>query len=408
MRMDELLDEIYQEESDLLKLEEEKELEEVLLRQENMVLQKIKQEQQKEKIFEKSEQKQDEKIMFGEPKHEQGEKRNVHKPQQGKNGEMPVEKSEENEDETQNYVVEFPAKKKTRKRINRKKIFIILAAAVMMFGTVVSASQYYDLDIRLQKMIGSSEVMKDLSGGFVQIGVSDTDKDVTVTATQAIGDKNSQWIILDTNIPWEAGKEGYYMFENFNILFYKKTQTPKPGGYSVESYNNNGFVSFFISAEIQNINRLSVCFSMDKILEYDSVEDDVEDGRMVSDGSWKLGWKNKYAANAKVSYPMKTVDFSTENGTNFSALIYKIEYSPLNIRVEMIKNPKKQVSTQLEDAEITSVTLKDGTVVPAQASQGGSYNNTFLYTSISFESMGKINLEEVKSITIGGEEIGLN
>ena len=104
---------------------------------------------------------------------------------------------------------------------------------------------------------------------------------------------------------------------------------------------------------------------------------------------------------------MELVEIFSENGTSFSALVYKIEHSPLNIRVEMIKNPTTKSSTQMELIEIASVTLKDGTIVPASVSQSGSSNNTFLHTSISFESMGKINLEEVKSIRIGGEEIEL-
>lgn len=364
MKMDELLDEIYQKEADLLKIEEEEqEIEETLLRQENIVLQRIRKEQS--------------------------------------------ERMEQKQGVKQNYIVQFPAKKKNGKRIKRKKIAVILVAAVMMFGSVVSASQYYDLDIRLEKMIGSGEVMKDLPGGFVQVGVSDTDKKVTLEATQTIGDKNSQWIVLDTNIPWKAGKDGYYMFENMNLLFYKNSQKPEPGGYSVESYNNNGFVSFFVSAEVKDINRLSVCIECSSILEYDSLEDDAKDGRVVSDGNWKLEWKNRYTGNANITYPMEMVEIFSENGTSFSALVYKIEHSPLNIRVEMIKNPTTKSSTQMELIEIASVTLKDGTIVPANVSQSGSSNNTFLHTSISFESMGKINLEEVKSIRIGGEEIEL-
>lgn len=129
---------------------------------------------------------------------------------------------------------------------------------------------------------------------------------------------------------------------------------------------------------------------------------------VVSDGSWKLEWKNKYTGNAHTIYPMKMAEFKDDKGNSFTGLVYKIEFSPLIIRAEIVKNPMEKSNTQLENIEITSVTLKDGTVLPARMSQSGSSNNTFLDTSISYESMGKVNLSEVETITVGGVEIELD
>lgn len=384
MRMDELLDEIYAEEANLLQLEnEEADMKDTLLRQERLVLQKIREEQSENR---------------------KGENR---KEEDRKNIEIENRKQKRSKTvELENFSEETIHKSTPkRKRIKKKRLFLILAAAVMMFGSVVSASRYYDLDIRLEKMVGSSNVMKDLSGGFVEVGVSDTDDNITITATQAIGDKNSQWIVLDTNIPWTVGEEGYYMIADTNFDFSKRrNQATETCGYYVEPYNNNGLVSFLVSAEVEGINRLYVSLNCQTIM----VEYEGGERHVVSDGSWKLEWKNKYTGNAHTIYPMKMAEFKDDKGNSFTGLVYKIEFSPLIIRAEIVKNPMEKSNTQLENIEITSVTLKDGTVLPARMSQSGSSNNTFLDTSISYESMGKVNLSEVETITVGGVEIELD
>lgn len=281
------------------------------------------------------------------------------------------------------------AKHKTFTRFSRKKFVVLAAAAVMMFSMVAFAREN-DWDIEMAEMLGLSGAMEELDGGYVKLDVADRDDGITVTAAQAIGDQNFQWIQVDTDVSWNVGEEGYYMFEEVEFDFRKKNGEFLEGGTTFYSYNNNGMVSFMLHAEgVQKVNRAKVNIKLGKLYRYESRD---AEGVLVSDGAWELSWRNYYASNTITKYPLKLKD---------GLLIRKIEISPVSMHAEAVKTRSKE----LDCITIEQITLEDGTVIACRDVSSGNSNNVLLDNFVVYENWESVDLEEIKSVTINGVEV---
>lgn len=280
-------------------------------------------------------------------------------------------------------------KKETRIPFGKKRLAILVATAVMMFGMVAVAREN-DWDVEMAEMLGLSGVMEALDGGYVLIEKSDKQADITVTAVQSIGDQNSQWIQFDTDIPWTVGEDGYYMFDECEFRFTKKGGGIIEGGTEFYSYNNNGKVSFMLYAiGIEKINRANVSIELGMLYEYETLE---SEGRLLSDNFWNLTWTNYYASNTITKHPLSVVD---------DLWIQKIEISPISIYVEAIAIP----SEESRNIVVEQIKLEDGTIISCRNMVGGNANNMFLDNYVVYEDWDSVDLEELESITINGKEI---
>jgi len=285
------------------------------------------------------------------------------------------------------------------------RVIPLAAVMIMIFGMVVAAKEQ-DWDIKMADMLGLSSVMEELDGGYVKIGVSDTSDGVKLTASQAIGDQNSQWIQFDTNIPWEVGEDGYYHFENITQNYWDKKGRPICYGGEFYSFNNDGYVSFIsYNMNAEKINRAKVEVFVDQLYAHQDEKD--EQGTLVSRGKWKLSWTNCYPANTITRHPYEKVTLKGNDGTEFNCIIRKIEISPVSMRLEAWKNPLAG-STDTCYLEVDSITMKDGTTMTCSMSSGGSHNNWNLDSFLSFEDIGQININDVDYIMIGNEKIEMN
>lgn len=292
-----------------------------------------------------------------------------------------------------------------RVHFGKRRLVFLIAAAVMMLGMFGFAKEK-DWDIQMAEMLGLSSVMPELEGGYVQVGVSDTCEGITVTASQAIGDQNSQWIQFDTNVPWSVSDTGCYLMDDFSFSYYDKMDNFIPGGQEFYSYNNNGYVSFICyNTNFEKINRARVETNFRGLRKYENEQD--EEGTLIQEGKWELAWKNCYVANTVVEHPFKVVELEGENGT-FSCMIHKIEISPVSIRIEAVRYPI-WAQKEVDSLYIDSVTLKNGTEIPVEGiGSGGIENNFALDSFFSFEELGNVNMKDIQYITIGGEQIEVN
>ncbi|MDE6625435.1 MAG: hypothetical protein K2K56_03570 [Lachnospiraceae bacterium] len=290
-------------------------------------------------------------------------------------------------------------------RILGRRLIPLMTVFVMLMGMAALAKER-DWDIRMAEMLGLSNVMEKLEGGYVEIGVSDVSEGITVTAVRLIGDQNSQWIQFDTDIPWEVGENGYYLFGDLQEYYRDKRGRIISGGGEFYSFDNQGYVSFIsYRMDTEKINRAEVEIFAENIYAYQ--DDKEKQGTLIGNGKWQLSWRNCYAANTVRKHPYKWVTMKGKNGTKFTCNIHKIEISPISIRIEAWKNP---LAGNTEDCflEVDSVTLKDGTVIPCQTSSGGNYNNWSLESFISFQEIGQIDTGNVDYITIGGKRIQIS
>ena len=305
-------------------------------------------------------------------------------------------------------------KRKERKTkifsIFQKRNIAVITAMVMMLGVFVYAKEA-DWDIKMAEMLGLSYVMDELDGGYVRIDEFSESEGVTITASQSIGDRNTQWIQIDTNIPWEAGEKGYYLFEDWYEEFKLSSRGHPQGSYGSTcwSYNNSGCVSFIIQVEgLKKINRAYVDLSLEGIRLYQTDQD--EEGEQVSAGIWHLTWKNSYAANIITRHPYKRVSIQAEDGSKFDCIISKIEISPVSLRIEAWKNPKEGTSESCH-LKVDSITLQDGTRIQPDNISSGNSNNCILTSFLCFDpfsDMKGVNLQDIDYVTICGEDISIH
>ena len=273
----------------------------------------------------------------------------------------------------------------------RRRMVLLAAVLVMMLG-IATVAKEKDWDIEMAERIGFSGAMENLEGGYVRIDKSVTKDDITITAVQSIGSQNCQWIQFDTNVPWETGEEGYYVFEDMSIDITTKRGKNIGYGAGLYSYDNNGYVSFMLDVSgYEKINRANMHISLGRLKQYEN--EYLEGGILLSEGLWEFEWKNYYAANTITKHPYAVVD---------NLLIYKTELSPISIHLEAVGLP----SQEHDYLTVESVTLQDGTTVACQeATNHGCTNKTFYHNLNLFEQ--SIDLEKIQSVTVNGKEITL-
>ena len=309
-----------------------------------------------------------------------------------------IERSEKQEDQTRRGNASM--------RFAGKKLVLLVAAAVMMLGMVAFAKEN-DWDIEMAEMLGLSGVMEELDGGYVKIGTSDNSDGIKVTATQGIGDKNSMWVQLDTDLQWDVGEEGYYIFELADAHWYRGNNM-LPGAHQMYSYNNNGTVSFmWYFTAYEDINRARVEIALSELRAYETLADE-DEGYIVSEGSWKLEWENRYASNIVSVRPYKKVTVHSEDGTNkLDCVIREIEISPVSMQVKAWKSPLDDIGTlgNMCYLSVDSIILKDGTKLTLDGWSSAGTSNFGMHCFYSFEDMQAVATDEIDYITIGGEDI---
>lgn len=291
--------------------------------------------------------------------------------------------------------------------LGKRRVILLVATFALMMGMMTFAKEW-DWDIRMADMLGLTEVMEELEDGYVKIGVSDASDDITLTATQGIGDKNSMWVQLDTDLIWNVGEEGYYTFEVLDDFWYRGVEIVT-GGSLLYSYNNNGKVSFmWYFTGYEEINRARVEIRLSGIRAYDSQKDE-EEGYLVSNGLWELEWENCYAPNTVVVRPYQIVTLKSEQGNHtMDCLVTEIELSPVSMRAVAWKLPFERFDAtgDVLVLAVDSITLRDGTKMePKNKYTTAGTDNFKTDCFLNYEDLQCVNTKEILSITIGGEEI---
>lgn len=312
-----------------------------------------------------------------------------------------------NEDVSADVVGDDQEKVLKSRLFGKRKVVLLVATFILMIGMVAFAKEK-DWDIEMAERIGLSSVMEELDGGYVKIGASDRSDGITITATQGIGDKNSMWVQLDTDLSWDVGEDGYYVFEVSDGHLYKGTDF-LTGGHQMYSYNNNGKVSFiWYFMGYEDINRARNEVYLSEIRAYETLEDE-DEGYIVSGSSWEFEWENCYAPNTVVVRPYKIVTMQSERSNNtMDCFVTEIEISPVSMWAVAWKSPfeRFETSDDMVYLSVDSITLNDGTTIMLEDGFSSAGTNNFQADCfLNFDAMQSVNVDEIDYITMGGEDI---
>lgn len=284
------------------------------------------------------------------------------------------------------------------KRTWRKKSLIVLLAAVIAVMGTISFGAERDWDIQFAEFIGAETMMADLPGGYKEIGVSQTINGITLTVSKSIGDQNSQWIQVDTNLPFKGKEEAWEIFESLSV----KPVEMIPFAVMTMPFDAEGQLAFLVEIlDGEKINR----------------EEMKLEAKLHSGGVFHIQWQNYYAENTKFSRPLKVIDV-TSNAGQYKVFVYEAAVSPVSVKVKGWTMPefgKQRENAYRRAIYIEEVTLNTGEVV--------AIHKTNLSTIGDWSSMGKIDCyvplasadseartidgNEIISVTVSGTEIVL-
>ncbi|QOX63490.1 hypothetical protein FRZ06_09070 [Anoxybacterium hadale] len=252
----------------------------------------------------------------------------------------------------------------------RKRILLASLAALCVFASTAFAAELFQWDSRISNYFEiSDENQGDLSGAGMNVGVKDENGGVTIEAVQTIGDASNMYILLDVTVP-----EGQVLHPQTGFdMIYLKVEGATGMGYSCDLLpdddpsDNKGTLLLSMEAN-SNINDKEIELKFVNLRYYD-----MESGEMIPDheGEWILSWKLNYH---DVSKNFKVGKDIVVNGE--TVRVDSVSISPIALNVKISGDYIKKydsVPPNPSDGdliEISSVNLKDGTVLTKDDSLG--------------------------------------
>ena len=152
----------------------------------------------------------------------------------------------ENRKETERIVIQPKMKK--------RRILMVALIAVLAFATTAFAAELFQWDTRISNHFGIGDKNRaSLSGGGMNVGVSDENGGVTIKAVQTIGDGNNMYILFDVTAP-----EGEIIDpqSGFDMIYLRI-------GGTVDGPTGMGYSCDMIEDDNAEDNKATFLFSMD-------------------------------------------------------------------------------------------------------------------------------------------------
>ena len=340
--------------------------------------------------------------------------------------------------------------KRKGRRILRSVLVAAALAVLLMTSLCVAAMIAYD--VRFTQLIGLEGTMKELEGGYVEIGLTSELDGLTVTAVDAIGDSHTQWVELRTNYKLPDGTpDGFFnnltMEESDSVGIVLNSGNRIVWSFDVEYYESSLLAALKSDTDCSQYyydtllrkkdvpTGHTLCpFARDGYLWYLatlSVREDVNISRgfvhmvlycnTANLKRWPIefNWRNNYTAKER-SFKMnrKAGDVVVERITLTSTTMY-ITYDGVRKRFRL-----------------NSVTLSDGTVLPVMSadqeainknpdlaewdgyinnginySTDSYYRNYSLFPGQSFKTPSDLTtcipMDDIVSVNINGVDISL-
>lgn len=303
---------------------------------------------------------------------------------------------------------------------NRKRVVLVLAAVLLLLLGVTSfAAIANDWDVALLNFMGISDsTTLQLESGEVEIGESCTYNGVEITAVSSIGDKNSAYIRLNTNIelPEDFDETRDYVLPE-DISYYVSTK-PQNGSRmasphaSVTTYfQEEGKLGFLIEiSDCEDLNKSYVTIQFQDLYLYHDLNledgDIYEEKELLCEGLWELSWKYSYQSNMETHRMLK----KTVVGDS-TCYLTKVEISPISIRLEGYRTLEDREKPWCDEGEcwLEAIYYKNGEYISLDDfSSGGIRDGIWMESFTNVLEFGEVICpEDIDYLIIGGEKIYL-
>ncbi len=295
----------------------------------------------------------------------------------------------------------------------RLRLLCGILVAVLAMATISFAAVSTIIDPVFLTYLKPSyqEQIDALENSAILLGQDDSSNGYTIRARQAIGDKNTVYVLFD--LIAEDGsvfEHPYYGFSSNLIDLKSKPSFPlqffsnSGMGYSIsqmEDENPEDNVRTFL-LELNSSSSLinqKISLHLENICFYNEKEPYEE---VLVSGKWDLDFSLDYKDTSVTTYPLKRIIFP---GSDKSVLVTSLRVSPISVTLSAKgRGVSAHYSAQQPDpaqGEI-KITLKDGTEVDSNLS-GTTSNGFSLTKDQSFTRI--IDLREIKSIRYMGVEL---
>lgn len=319
-----------------------------------------------------------------------------------------------------------PAKALPSRR-KRRAVYRAAAAAaallVLLTASLVYADGLRDFDIRLESLLGMEGAMETLPGGYVKLDVSASSGGHRIRAYESLGDRNSQWIWLKTDIPWELPVDeetgAYYLFDTMSFSASDPSETRGnpwlDGGGFMYCFNDQGCVGLmYCMGGYEGINRARIHVKLKDLYAYDYKDASYEERRLQTAGEWNLTWENHYAANICTSHPVQPLPGNAQDPEYGTVLLTGVELSPVSLRLTAVKNPLQwRNSTGFGELEAEALILKDGTEISLKDGVQNMVNGDSNFQVNTYLAFGETVLKqlpppsEISALVVNGVHVNL-
>jgi hypothetical protein len=317
-----------------------------------------------------------------------------------------------------------------RRKISKKRIFVISLVAVFVFGvTFVFAASALGWDSPLVKLLNpkNEKQAEIISSAGIVVDKSVTKNGVTVTVKEVIGDRNAVYITVDVTAPIIVGHDDIaYRFNDWMVEVKKSFISnilDGPGsyssGWSSELLSREGdtlsyLVTFESPGKIQGNQMFMTMSNFGYYNEEDDDSDDYEYFTNLIDDSWKISFK--------LNYKDSSLDLQTNekvNSTIGALSLSKVYLSPISLSFKLkgdklLGEHKRKFEEKMgkEDAGTDFITfvpilikLKDGSTYnpnsyDCNVTGSASYSiNGEMDVNLVFDRI--LELDQVESLSIG-------
>ena len=322
-------------------------------------------------------------------------------------------------------------KGKVGRKIGWRRIALVAAAVAVFTAACTYGAKQLDLDVELANRLGvrTDEAQK-LGDGLVEIGESCTrtvyneetgvDEDITLTATTSVGDKNSAFIKIETNISVPEGctqsfdekGRNYVTFDSIEINQEIKKWDKTGASNALECFvNEDGYLYMIMSVNQAHINKKKLeLICKDPIYVCGSDENGQPIKKTLYKGTWNLSWKYCYTSDTAT---YKVDEHRIVDGIDYH--IQKVEVTPLGI--DLIGKCNLKSAGPSQDLRILpsveSVTI-DGTEYSAtdqfsscEWSDRSGKDLEFTYHCSVMNIGTIIDLSKISKVCVNGEDIDL-
>ena len=300
--------------------------------------------------------------------------------------------TEEQKDKVLNKLM----KKEPPTKRYRKKFVLVLAAAIVLAitGLAAIAATCNWHEKLIEYFNPTQQQMEQLQGMIDTPQATAADDGVTVNILQTIADNHGVYVLyeikgsndmaIDDTISWE--------FMNLHIEYSNRDKKVGTGGYAynkILDYDYNKCTALYIRAGIGEISDQKLQFELSGLrkAEFNTTEDKCTFTKL-SDCNFNIEWDFKYE-NSGESF-MVNREFNNGNNT-----LTQIDISPISLWITV-------TGEQMEPSTSIEVELNNDELIRFSLDTGSSYTplNGGIHT-ISYEFDQIINIDDIKSITVG-------